>query len=100
MKQIIKNEFISSEKETSTINVYDARDAQGSLLYKYSTIHSVPVRIMKYQPYANTVVSVDTGGMIEYWDPETGKHPGIGNGVDWEFKSGTDLYEFKKVSLK
>ncbi|KAJ1567804.1 Leukotriene A-4 hydrolase, partial [Cladochytrium tenue] len=51
-----------------------------------------------YNPAAETVVSVDAGEMIEYWRPEIDlgfpapKQPS----VSWEFKSETDLYEFKK----
>ncbi|KAJ1554925.1 hypothetical protein HK405_003717, partial [Cladochytrium tenue] len=67
-------------------------------LSEIQKLHSSPVHIMQYNPAAETVVSVDAGGMIEYWRPEIDlgfpapKQPS----VSWEFKSETDLYEFKK----
>jgi peptidylprolyl isomerase domain and WD repeat-containing protein 1 len=51
---------------------------------------------MTYNPIYDCVVSVDTGGMIEYWEPSGGfQRP-----MDlFELKSKTDLYDFKKVHL-
>jgi hypothetical protein len=57
---------------------------------------------MKYNPIADTVVSVDKGGMMEYWVPDLDVESGFegtenSKFVSWKFKSDTDLYEFKKV---
>lgn len=80
------------------------------------SLHNQPVHLIKYNEPANVVVSVDEGGMVEYWVPEldsgssdAGESGGAGKGflvpapqscphISWEFKSDTDLYEFKKVS--
>lgn len=54
---------------------------------------------MSYNPLAHTVVSIDSSGMIEYWTPEKDHDFALPKApvIDWEFKSDTDLYEFKKV---
>lgn len=56
---------------------------------------------MRFNPHANVILSVDDGGMVEYWVPEMDEDEGFVGPqqptVDWEFKSDTDLYEFKKV---
>lgn len=52
----------------------------------------------KYNDAYDTIVSADDKGMVEYWSPrepfELAEVPGM-----WKYKSDTDLYEFKKVSL-
>lgn len=53
---------------------------------------------MRYNPVARVVVSVDDGGNVEYWLPRSEMEfsqpkPPV---VSWEFKSDTDLYEFRK----
>jgi hypothetical protein len=38
-------------------------------------IHLEPVKVMKYNPVFDTVISVDAKGLIEYWSPTTLKFP-------------------------
>ena len=38
-------------------------------------IHFEPVKVMKYNPVFDTVISVDAKGLIEYWSPTTLKFP-------------------------
>ena len=56
--------------------------------------------IDKYAQYSDrydTVISADEGGFIEYWQPsEPFELPKNVRGL-WNYKSETDLYEFKKV---
>ncbi|KAJ3210399.1 Peptidyl-prolyl cis-trans isomerase cyp15 [Dinochytrium kinnereticum] len=96
-----------SDLENSNIYLYDGRDSNkahnGSApddpLATISTIHSEPVHLMRYHPGAQTVVSIDKGGMVEYWEPELNgvcEQPKIPK-IDWTYKSETDLYEFKKA---
>ncbi|KAI8917525.1 hypothetical protein DFJ77DRAFT_428966 [Powellomyces hirtus] len=87
-----------SDRETSAIHLYDGRGGVEPLK-TIESIHSAPVHIMRYNPTANVVLSVDTGGMMEYWEPDMdeGTRPPSAPGVTWEFKSDTDLYEFKKT---
>lgn len=69
-------------------------------LYVINSVHSKPVILMRYNPVVHVVVSVDDSGMMEYWTPDKDvefQQPGLDK-ISWEFKSDTDLYEFKKVS--
>jgi peptidylprolyl isomerase domain and WD repeat-containing protein 1 len=57
---------------------------------------SHPSPCLQYNVVAETVVSMDTSGMLECW---TGpkhdyEHPKC---LAWEYKTDTDLYEFMKV---
>ncbi|KAI8607924.1 hypothetical protein BC830DRAFT_1157432 [Chytriomyces sp. MP71] len=94
-----------SDLESPTIHIYDARAANltpskaDTPQLSLPSLHSQPVHVLQYNSVAKTVVSVDVGGMIEYWqmdfDNNAAVHP-RGGVVDWEFKSDTDLYDFKK----
>ncbi|KAJ3328777.1 hypothetical protein HDU76_009310 [Blyttiomyces sp. JEL0837] len=94
-----------SELENSNIHLYDGRgntkgptdSEDGSLAVV--TVHSDPVHIMRYNPIIETVISVDQGGMIEYWEPDVdgGFQQPEPPKIDWVYKSDTDLYEFKKA---
>jgi peptidylprolyl isomerase domain and WD repeat-containing protein 1 len=44
----------------------------------------------------DTIVSADISGMVEYWSPREPYELPKGNGL-WEYKSQTDLFDFKKV---
>mgnify|MGYP007026585656 CR=1 len=51
----------------------------------------------QYNALYDTVISVDVGGMVEYWQPsEPFDKP---ERVAWTNKAQTSLYEFKKVRL-
>ena len=52
---------------------------------------------MKYNDRFHCVVSADSSGMMEYWDPEEPFE--LPKTVAFEYKSDTDLYEFKKVTI-
>ena len=54
---------------------------------------------MQYNSVFETVVSIDTSGMLEYW---TGpKHEcKFPKTVNWQYKTDTDLYELAKVRQK
>lgn len=85
-----------TDKNSSAIHLFDGR-GDGKPFHTLTNIHNKPVSIIRYSDIFNTVISADQGGMIEYWSPnepyETPKDvPGL-----WEFKSSTDLYEFRKA---
>ncbi|KAJ3195580.1 hypothetical protein HK101_011723 [Irineochytrium annulatum] len=96
----------SSDLESPKIHFYDGRDnskTENGLnpdepFATAAEIHSAPVHIMRYHALAETIVSVDTGGMMEYWTPdwEGGFPQPERPKIKWSFKSETDLYEFKK----
>ncbi|TIB12854.1 hypothetical protein E3P93_02169 [Wallemia ichthyophaga] len=85
-----------SDKNSSAMHLFDGR-GDGKPFHTLTSIHNKPVNIIKYSDRYDTVISADIGGMIEYWSPhepyETPKDvPRL-----WEFKSSTDLYEFRKA---
>ena len=84
----------SSDADSPNIHIYDARKDAGPV-HTLDKMHTKPVHIMTYNPIYDCVISVDTGGMLEYWEPsgDYQKPTDVFN-----FKSKTDLYEFKKVS--
>lgn len=85
--------MFSSDADSPNIYIYNAR-GDGTPLHTLEKIHSRPVHIISYNPIYDCVVSVDTGGMIEYWQPsEDFQKPS----EVFEFKSKTDLYDFKKA---
>jgi peptidylprolyl isomerase domain and WD repeat-containing protein 1 len=51
------------------------------------------VRIIKFNPVYNLVVSTDQNGVIEVWDPETHELPTDGAGIAFETMSETDYFE-------
>eukprot|EP01127_Copromyxa_protea_P004695 TRINITY_DN14521_c0_g1_i1.p1 TRINITY_DN14521_c0_g1~~TRINITY_DN14521_c0_g1_i1.p1 ORF type:complete len:652 (-),score=148.48 TRINITY_DN14521_c0_g1_i1:43-1998(-) len=60
-------------------------------------VHKNPVIQMKYNEVYDTVISIDSKGMVEYWDADRyGDHAFPQDKVQFEFKSATDLYEFPK----
>ncbi|KAI9468436.1 MAG: peptidyl-prolyl cis-trans isomerase cyp15 [Benjaminiella poitrasii] len=82
-----------SETENSNIHIYDGR-SDGKPLHTLSKMHSKPVHLIEFNARFNTVVSVDTVGMIEYWSPEAPFE--LPDHLEFELKSQTDLYEFRK----
>src|SRR5271156_3719001 len=83
----------SSNADSPNIYIYDAREDAAPLLTA-EKLHSRPVHVISYNPIYDCVVSVDTSGMLEYWQPtpDFSKPKQV-----FEFKSKTDLYDFKKV---
>lgn len=82
-----------SDADTPLIYMYDGR-GEFTPVYTTSAIHSKPVILMKYNELHDCVVSVDQGGIIEYWTPN--EQFSMPTTVSWQFKTETDLYEFVK----
>ncbi|CAG8579835.1 474_t:CDS:10 [Paraglomus brasilianum] len=83
-----------TDQESSKIYIYDGR-GDGKPLHVLSTMHSHPVQVLQYNDRFHCVVSADSSGMMEYWDPEEPFE--LPKTVAFEYKSDTDLYEFKKT---
>uniref|UniRef100_G3PT16 Peptidylprolyl isomerase domain and WD repeat containing 1 n=1 Tax=Gasterosteus aculeatus aculeatus TaxID=481459 RepID=G3PT16_GASAC len=83
-----------SEKSTGKIFVYDGRGSNQPL-HVFDKMHSSPLAQIRLNPKFRVIVSADKAGMLEYWT-------GLRNDfrfpkyVQWEYKTGTDLYEFVK----
>ncbi|RHZ65105.1 hypothetical protein Glove_319g14 [Diversispora epigaea] len=85
-----------SDQGSSTIYIYDGRGNE-TPLHTISNIHSHPVHLMAYNEKYHCVVSADTSGMVEYWEPE--EQFELPKTISFEYKSETDLYEFKKAKI-
>lgn len=89
----------SSEEGNSNIHLFDGK-GDGKPIATVSSLHRAPVHLMAYNERYDVVVSADTSGMIEYWQPkEPFEKPDDVPGL-WEYKSSTDLYEFKKTKSR
>ncbi|GAA6059578.1 hypothetical protein JCM10212_000634 [Sporobolomyces blumeae] len=83
-----------TDYDSSAIRIYDGR-GDGTPLHTIKNLHRQSVHLMTFNPKYNTVISVDVGGMIEYWEPsEPFEKPET---VEWQSKAATGLYEFKKT---
>jgi peptidylprolyl isomerase domain and WD repeat-containing protein 1 len=82
-----------SSEENGWIRVYDGRGENPEPLQTLKSVHRVPVSLMAYNSNYDCVVSVDQGGMVEYWRPN-GNYDKPDN--VWSLKSSTNLFEFKK----
>ncbi|CAG8670190.1 15016_t:CDS:10, partial [Gigaspora rosea] len=82
-----------SDHNSGNIYIYDGR-GDSTPLHVLSNIHSSPVHLMAYNEAYHCVVSADSSGMVEYWSPDEPFE--LPKTVLFEYKSDTDLYEFKK----
>ncbi|KAL6709625.1 Peptidyl-prolyl cis-trans isomerase cyp15 [Coniothyrium glycines] len=84
---------VSAEGEPQ-IRLYDGRGDNTEPLQVLKSVHRAPVSLMAYNNHYDCVVSVDQGGMVEYWRPSGsyGKPENV-----WALKSSTNLFEFKKA---
>ncbi|EPQ27828.1 uncharacterized protein PFL1_04573 [Pseudozyma flocculosa PF-1] len=82
-----------AEEGTNRIHLYDGR-GDGTPTATIDTIHRQPCHLLAYNEKHDCVVSADVGGMVEYWTPS--EPYSLPKGV-FEFKSATDLFDFKKT---
>ncbi|EGF98802.1 uncharacterized protein MELLADRAFT_50886 [Melampsora larici-populina 98AG31] len=82
-----------SDANTPTINIYDGRGT-GQPVMSIGSLHHSPVHLMSFNTVFDCVISVDTSGMLEYWEPN--ESFSLPEGIKWSMKSQTDLYHFKK----
>lgn len=83
-----------SEDEKPWIRIYDGRGENPEPTQNLKKVHRTPVALMAYNNDYDCVVSVDEGGMVEYWRP-SGDYQKPDN--VFSMKSSTDLFDFKKV---
>lgn len=82
---------VAVEKE---ILIYDASGDLQKPIHSISSLHRAPVVAMAYNPAFDCVISADSSGMIEYWQPkDTYEKP---ENV-FKMKSTTNLFDFKKA---
>lgn len=83
-----------SNDANPVISIYDGRGENQTPIHKLEKLHRSPVSLMSYNNQYDCVVSVDEGGMIEYWSPRNNyeKPDNV-----FAIKSSTNLFDFKKA---
>ncbi|UZJ56738.1 hypothetical protein CBS101457_006058 [Exobasidium rhododendri] len=83
-----------SEEGSKNIHLFDGQGGEAPMS-TIDTVHQSPCHLLTYNEPADCIISADLSGMVEYWTPsepyELPKNRGL-----WEFKSRTDLFDFKK----
>ncbi|KAJ7976100.1 putative Peptidyl-prolyl cis-trans isomerase [Quillaja saponaria] len=85
----VKAMLAVSDRNSSFVHIYDARAGSNEPIIS-KEIHLGPIKVMKYNPVFNAVISADTKGIIEYWNPSTLQFPD--NEVSFRLKSDTNLF--------
>ncbi|RXH83481.1 hypothetical protein DVH24_005734 [Malus domestica] len=89
----VKARLAISDRNSSYVHIFDARSGTNEPIISRE-VHLGPVKVMRYNPVFDTVISADQQGMIEYWSPDTLKFPETG--VKFRMKSDTNLFEIPK----
>ncbi|KAG0602485.1 hypothetical protein M758_10G017100 [Ceratodon purpureus] len=83
-----------SDKASPFVHIFDARSGSNEpVISKH--IHMGPMKVMKYSPALDIVVSADAKALLEYWNPDTLEFPT--HGLQFKFKTETDLYSLAKA---
>ncbi|XP_006279395.2 peptidyl-prolyl cis-trans isomerase CYP71 [Capsella rubella] len=89
----VKAKLAVSDRNSSFVHIYDPRSGSNEPIASRE-IHMNPIKVMKYNPVADTMISGDTKGIIEYWSPTTLQFPE--DEVNFKLKSDTNLFEIAK----
>ncbi|KAI4322392.1 hypothetical protein L6164_022094 [Bauhinia variegata] len=89
----VKAKLTVSDRNSSFVHIYDARSGSNDPIIS-KEIHLAPIKVMKYSPAYDSVISADTKGIIEYWNPTTLQFPE--DKVNFKLKSDTNLFEIAK----
>lgn len=99
-----------SDLDSPTISIFDSKGNE--LIQTIEGIHFKPVvkidvsqfinflkyiLLIQYNAKVDIAISVDTGGMIEFWSGSKGNFEFPKEKLDWDSKFETDLYEFAKM---
>ncbi|KAJ1661898.1 Peptidyl-prolyl cis-trans isomerase cyp15 [Coemansia sp. RSA 1813] len=85
--------IVVTDSDTPTAYVFDPYSGTKPKRI-INRIHRQPILLVAYNPVVECAVSVDKGGMVEYWTLE--EPFALPESIDFKLKSQTDLYEFKK----
>ena len=83
-----------SDEVNHSIRIYDGRGDNLEPIHTLNGLHRSVISLMEFNNAYNCVVSADESGMLEYWRPG-GNYEKPDN--VFEYKSSTDLFEFKKA---
>ncbi|BBN19375.1 peptidyl-prolyl cis-trans isomerase B (cyclophilin B) [Marchantia polymorpha subsp. ruderalis] len=83
-----------SDRASNNVHIFDARSGSNEPVVT-KEVHLSPVKVMKYNPVYDLVLTADSKGLIDYWSPETLNFPT--DSVQFKFKTETDLYILAKA---
>ncbi|CAL0321970.1 unnamed protein product [Lupinus luteus] len=89
----VKAMLAVSDRNSSFVHIYDVRAGSNDPIIS-KEIHLGPIKVMKYNPIYDSVISADVKGIIEYWSPATLKFPE--DEVSFKLKTDTNLFEIIK----
>ncbi|XP_020087991.1 peptidyl-prolyl cis-trans isomerase CYP71 isoform X2 [Ananas comosus] len=89
----VKAKLAISDRNSCFVHIYDAHSGSNEPITSRE-IHMGPVKVMKYNPVYDVVISADAKGILEYWSPLTLNFPE--NSVNFKFKTDTNLFELVK----
>lgn len=83
-----------SEQSKPLVHIYDGRGEKEEPIHTLKGLHRSPVHLIAFNEAYDCVVSADEKGMLEYWRPH-GNYEKPDN--VFEYKSSTNLFDFKKA---
>ncbi|KAJ0972686.1 hypothetical protein J5N97_020645 [Dioscorea zingiberensis] len=89
----VKAKLAIGDRNSSFVHIYDAHSGSNEPIISRK-ICMGPVKLMKYNPVYDTVISADDRGVLEYWCPNTLQFPE--NGVSFKLKTDTNLFDIAK----
>ncbi|KAF5744854.1 Cyclophilin71 isoform 2 [Tripterygium wilfordii] len=89
----VKANVVVSDRNSSYVHIYDVRAGSNEPIISRE-IHLGPIKVMRYNPVFDAVISSDAKGIIEYWSPTDLQFPA--SEVNFKLKSDTDLFEIVK----
>ncbi|KAJ1813656.1 Peptidyl-prolyl cis-trans isomerase cyp15 [Coemansia sp. RSA 2598] len=83
-----------ADSDQPAIHILDPFSTDSGPKASITSVHRQPVQLMAYNQAYKCMLSIDRGGMVEYWS--LGEPHKLPPSVGFSLKSQTDLYEFKK----
>lgn len=89
-----------SDLNSPAVYIFDVASGSEAPIASLEKLHSAHVKVMRFNAAANTVISSDAKGYIEYWSPDDYKAPassGPGAVLKFKLKLETDLFALAKA---
>lgn len=91
--------FISDANSGDIFSIDDTKDEKDKII-RAIKIHQSPVRYMKYFSRFGIIITIDTTGRMEVWEPSTQDFPKTNKKLSYRTKLETDFYELVKLKLQ
>uniref|UniRef100_A0A1Q3F9E7 peptidylprolyl isomerase n=1 Tax=Culex tarsalis TaxID=7177 RepID=A0A1Q3F9E7_CULTA len=84
-----------ADQDSNSIYIYDGKGTNEAL-HVLEKLHSKPVVLIRFNPVYEFTISIDRGGILEYWLGSRNDFKFPSKLVNFESKLDTSLYEFAK----